>query len=368
LQYVKPIVTYLNYLKSTGGSQSEINLYTEVLNNEIIYAEAFTNLTPGGNECWGQDDQSWTLMWFDDLAQFAKDNGNTSAENILLANAWTLYGKIFETGQSWGDWATYPFGQDGDILLPYLAGNDFRDRQDATSTYAATTAYASIALSQLDAAHASTYLHNAKAIYDGIKDFCGRNDGLYNLFGYYSLERPNASPLSMYDVIYNDAFALYPYDITADTSASFIAGNMAMVTIGLYFGDNAAAVQTIKAIDRFESMCGGYMNDRDGWTNGAFAGIFANTIMSSGVVPQYLKDIQTSMFKITVQSMHDEPSLNNSNSPGSTNDTARDGILSENWYFGRTWDTDSFPQNNVLDQNATTLSFIVAAMVANNGG
>lgn len=134
------------------------------------------------------------------------------------------------------------------------------------SLYGATLALAGYDLYQITGREASRtkYLN----IYNGVENNLRRADGLYWM------------------EINGDGIvgANNPYDISEGGSCTYLGGNMCMAVLNTRLGNLDRARQTALGMARYETdRTGAWLNDRDGWNNTFFAGLFVREVMNAGI-------------------------------------------------------------------------------------
>ncbi len=223
------------------------DFYKQLLVAEADYIK--TNVRPeefdnaGGMFFWATDDCGWIAL---KLLSFYHATGDM----WFVESAITL---LDSTDERWYD--------------PALGSLYYKDDVDYMSLYEV-----SIALSWLriwEITGQQRFYDLALRSYNGMQNRLGRDDGLY--YCEANIHLPEGDK----------------YDIGEGGSTSFLTGNMGMAAMSVMLhritGEQKyldQAYKTTEGLLTYYDRGGVLINDRDGWTNGAFAGFYASYVLS----------------------------------------------------------------------------------------
>lgn len=221
--------------------------YKEMLMGEAnFFRENFTfkELTAAGEEFnWASDDCAWNAMQFLVFYDVTGDEYFLDAAIALLDS----------TRERWYD-------ADTDMM-------SYKDNVDYMSLYEVGCALSWLRI--WDITGEDRFYELALASYNSMHKRLWRDDGLY----------------------YCEANTYWPlggqYEIQECGSSGFLTGNMGMAALSAKFyrltGDESylkRALKTTEGLVRWYTEDGVLINDRDAWTNGAFAAFYATEVLS----------------------------------------------------------------------------------------
>lgn len=260
------------YRRATGSSdaqsklESDMNKFFTLYRDNILSSNSSAATSVGdGTRNTASDDAGWAAMMYMTYYNACIESSSLTTRNRAgYMRNWAK--STFDN--AYNRWKVETDGQFQGLLY-----GDGSTRDYFTSLYAASIAIAGLDIYASDNS-LTAYRDKAMQILDSLNTYHGRPDGLYwtdvktdagrTPIGY---ERPN--------------------DIREAGSVSFLGGNMAMAVLNArayrLTGDQAylsKALKTLDGLSALENNNGIYLNDRDGWTDGQFAYLFANEALT----------------------------------------------------------------------------------------
>jgi len=220
------------------------------------------------------DDVAWVVMSLMDLRRFSDDETVRSA---LLDHSKTLIRECYGVHQDRNhppydgpvrnpvSWYDDPNDRSVNGGLGGMGGLFYNDDLQEYSMYSIGLAMAALEIAELGDEDAGEFMGYTEEMYYKVFPLMERSDGLYYIeFGYAGVSGKDN-----------------PYSIGEAGSISALFGNMAVAVLHMRMGDPDAAAKTAAGIVRYQSMQGGFTNDRDGGTNATFAGWFVDEVVNS---------------------------------------------------------------------------------------
>ena len=266
---------------------------------------------------WAADDAGWSALMYLAAYRATGDHDALDRARGLVSNA---FDRWLDDDLGGGMW--------------------YRDDHHAKSLYQTALVLAALRIHELTGD--STFLESGRKCYDWMESHLLREDGLY--WCDYGRDGP--------------AGKTRPKDIHEAGSVSFLGGNMAMGVLHAHLfrstGDDLYRRRALRTADSLLPLLvapgGVYINDRDAWSDGMFAGDWAREVLSlPGIHPRH-----ASVLKATAESI-------------CQNARTSDGFFGGSWSGppdgeGSRWFVkNSKPQQ--LMTSANSLGMVVAAAV-----
>ena len=310
-----------NLYQATGDASLSAKIVQEWNWFKGAYTKAKATNVGNGTLNVASDDAGWSAIYYIQAYRYTNDSTALNWAQTVFNNAYDRwYDKTIDGGLQYKDGETY------------------------VSLYSAALSMAAYDIYM--ATNDSAYLTKSRAIYDGIEEILGRKDGLYwadlGYEGAYGKERPN--------------------DIHEVGSVTYLGGNMAMAVMHTRFGFNAKAIKTANAILEKETVNGVYVNDRDAWANGFFAGRFADEVLRVPGIDAKHRDI---MFA-SADTMYTKARTSDGYYAGAWSGpvgSSAYGNDDDAWSANGTTAADGSYPSQIMT-SATTVSFITAAAIA----
>ena len=326
------------YRRMTGSADAQSKIEADMNKFFELYRDSASSTTSSaacnvgdGTYNVASDDAGWAAMLY--MTYYNACIGSTNATTRERA------GYLREWAKTTFNNAFDRWRYDVNGVFEGITYGDAAERGYYTSLYAVGLATAAFQIYDSDNT-LTAYRDKATMIVDALNQYHTRSDGLYWCDVLKDATRtPNGTER--------------PYDIREAGSVSFLGGNMAMAALNgrLYrtTGDTAYLERALKGMDAIiatEVSGGIYLNDRDGWTDGQFAYMFASDALTlPGVDPRCEQLLYSTAVSI------------------GANARTSDGHYKAEWGGGNAWINVGTTPEQIMT-SSDTVQMLMAAMKA----